>query len=377
MCKKCTKAHRKSKASRDHKIFSMEDVFKQLKTKLSDKLKLIKDNKSSLAKTVEDIDKEIANIKYTHQDLCMQADKYADHMIGEINKQREQVKHEIVHNENDYLNQLMECRNEAVKYINENDSKCSVIGEVLNTDNMSVLKDSVDSITVDVHNQELPVNNSKKCELQLNRNFNPRVFISLKKVTGDNKQEFVFEKKLVIGAKSKDSASDFTGTSKNNVVADKLKIKDKVDLKLIINAKFKVVKECDAVENCSRICKVNGDIWQTQFNHNSIAVYSKDLKKLNTIKHEQLSGPLGLTVTEMSKVIVACHNGLHELQTDGKYSGQISAGYYQDLTYYSGKVYALKDKPKCVEVYTLTDGKFVLTQSIDIHHVKTHILYKQ
>jgi hypothetical protein len=99
-------------------------------------------------------------------------------------------------------------------------------------------------------------------------------------------------------------------------------------------------------------------------------VYSEDLHKIDTIKHKQISHPHGLTATDMSTVIVACTNGLHEILTDHKYSRQISPGWYRDVTYYNGMVYGLKDKPKCVEAYTVTDGQLVLTQTIDILDVK-------
>jgi hypothetical protein len=356
MCKHCTKAHQKSKLYRDHMLMPMEEQLRRLKTALSDKIKILQENQSICAKTIVDIDSVITKIKYRHQDLCMQADKYADRMIKEINNQREQVKREIETNEDQYLNVLKENRDKAVKYMKENDCKCAEIGKVLNVNNMPALIQAADNIDVKLP-PLLPANNCAECELVVGRDFDSREFLDVKikgKVTVDASRESEHLKSI-------------DQVAKHGISDGKC---DGVDFQLMINAKIKVVKRCDAVSNISRIYRVNGDIFMTQFKDKSIAVYSKDLKKLITIKHEQISNPQGLTVTDNSTVIVACWNGLHELHADGKYSRQISAGLYNDVTYYNNQVYALKYEPQCVEVYTLTDGKFVLIQSIDIHHVK-------
>jgi hypothetical protein len=188
----------------------------------------------------------------------------------------------------------------------------------------------------------------------------------------NKEQEFLVEEdtdKIKIGVKSNNHLSDNIEADKN-IAADKLKINNKGDFKLMINAQITAVKGCDTVDYPSRICIVNRVIWQTQYHDHSYAVYSKDLNKFSTIKNQQLSRPEGLTATDISTVIVASKNALHELHIDGKYKRQISAGRYKDVTYYNGKVYALKYVPRCVEVYTLIVDKFVLTESIDIHQVQ-------
>jgi hypothetical protein len=327
------------------------DQLRRLKTTLSDKIKLLQDNQSIWAQTIVYIDSVITKIKYRHQDLCMQADKYADRMIKEINKQREQVKREIETNEDEYLNVLKEHREKAVKYMKENDGKCTEMGKVINANNMPALTQAADNIDIKLP-PVLPANNCAECELVVGRDIDSREFLDVKKkgkVTVDACSESEHPKSIDHFAKHGINDGKCEG----------------VDFQLMINAKFKVVNECNAMDYCSRICKVNGDIFQTQYNENYIAVYSKNLKKLNTIKYQQLSGPRGLTVSDNSTVILACKNGLYELHADGKYNRQISAGEYWDVTCYNGKVYALTDKPKCVDVYTLTDGKFVLTQSND------------
>jgi hypothetical protein len=101
-------------------------------------------------------------------------------MIKEINKQREQVKHEIETNEDEYLNVLKEHRDAAVKYMKENDGKCTDMGKELNANNMPALTQAVDNIQIKLP-PLLPVNNCAECELVIGRDFDFRELFYVKK----------------------------------------------------------------------------------------------------------------------------------------------------------------------------------------------------
>jgi hypothetical protein len=347
---------------------SIEDVVQKLKSELSDKLKLLNENNAIWKQTIDHIDQEIGKIKYTHQNLCMQVDNYADMMIGQINKQREEIKHSMERNDDQYLNELQECRNDAIKNIAENDTQRSELDETLQTDNLAVLKGIADNYSICVHDPILPVNNFPKYDLQMDKDFDPSNFMFLKiefdQVMHTPLVNDTIHKSIHKDGQSSDTVSEQTEVHKQN-------IKDiELDFTLLNNAAFKVKNECDAVESISRICKVNGNIWQTQYTDNSIAVYSEELTRLGVVKHHELYKPEGLTATDMSKVIVACENGLHEINDDHSYGAKISDGKYSDVTYNNQKLYALKDEPKYVEVFTLRNGNLELTQSIDIQQVQ-------
>jgi hypothetical protein len=69
-------------------------------------------------------------------------------------------------------------------------------------------------------------------------------------------------------------------------------------------------------------------------------------------------------------VIVACDNGLHEINTnDYTYCQQITYGNYNDVKYFNTKLYALKHQPQSIDVYALNVDKWNIQHTIAIPHV--------
>jgi hypothetical protein len=125
-----------------------------------------------------------------------------------------------------------------------------------------------------------------------------------------------------------------------------------------------------------KMCKVNDNIWATCFLRNVIKMYDESLDKLNEFV---MSEPTGLTATDQSNIIVSSRTGLHVLNTDMTYSGQIAEGNYDDVKYYNNKLYALNRGVHSIQIFDNMNEKWLQKQPIQIPNVtflpKLHMIF--
>jgi hypothetical protein len=177
MCQECTKAHRGSKATRDHKMQTVESLVHNLKTKISGTLNKLKEYKLQVndleLKTMD----KIGSIKYKHQELCKIVDGKIDTAIIKLEEHRKHLKRNIDTMDNGHLKTL-KCFTDELKLVSENiDTKSSMLTKILEVDKVKSLKDKSDDTTIDIPN--LPRDNLSECIFPTRPVFKPKRYIDL------------------------------------------------------------------------------------------------------------------------------------------------------------------------------------------------------
>lgn len=359
MCHECTRAHQGSKATRDHKIKTLDDIIENIKSKITASIKTLNEHKQELGKRHTDIENVLSNLRSEQDKTCAEIDLNIDLMINKLESYRIELKNQVKANDGEYLLNIEDCKKNIDDMVRKIEAKISAMQAIITTHDLDVLQDSLNNLKAGVHFPNVPDSDDSSVKWLIVNNasqFNANNYISLTKKVSVQKNELNISQDLHV----------------KNITNKEYK-RGELDYRCLIGKRLVKVNKVNTL-NILRLCIANGSILQTNRDNSDIHVCNQDGNKVTEIKHPNIIAPCGMCTTDQS-IIVASESGLHEINTDVSYNKQISSDKYYDVFFYQGNLYALNQESPCVDVFKFTGGKCKLETPIKVNEVKFKTSY--
>jgi hypothetical protein len=192
MCHECTRAHQGSKATRDHKIKTLDDIIENIKSKITASIKTLNEHKQELGKRHTDIENVLSNLRSEQDKTCAEIDLNIDLMINKLESYRIELKNQVKANDGEYLLNIEDCKKNIDDMVREIEAKISAMQAIITTHDLDVLQDSLNNLKAGVHFPNVPDSDDSSVKWLIVNNasqFNANNYISLTKKVSVQKNE--------------------------------------------------------------------------------------------------------------------------------------------------------------------------------------------
>lgn len=351
-------------------MISKTNLIENYRSELQTKVHLLQENEEKININLNTVKSDISRIEQEQGNLKQKVDQEIDKAIHDLNETRLKLHKKIKDSDKTMFHSRMESKAKLLKEKADILSDITQIHEVMDQEDVFMLKNVNSLVTVPLTRPTVPV--------QMNLN----TFPSLKVVTGSWSSDNVV--KLV---PIDDHATGYSVVGKI-IPADNNEMRG---LSVIKNNKYVHLKSLatkNSYFSVIRIKIINDNLY-CACGRAGIKVYNKNCDLIKSINHKSIGCVVGMAEYGTGELILTCsetrnigteaktstpitefnhhhrRGGLHHMTLEGMYLGPVAEGHFTDVSTYNDIVYGLTVRE--IQLFQIKTNKWVNVGKIDLN----------